>query len=89
MSDQVDGPQGAGLKVRKPWQVVLHYTPALAMLTMRAAFHTHGSIAFTDAAADYCGGAVERDADGYIIRCQEEYAQVEIAREIARMSDET
>ncbi|MGL4650727.1 MAG: hypothetical protein ACRC1H_15070 [Caldilineaceae bacterium] len=72
--------------VKKPWQVMLHYTPELGMLTMRAAFHTHGSIAFTESAAEYCGGEAERDEDGYIIRCHEELEQVDVAREIARMS---
>ena len=71
---------------KKPWQVVLHYVPELGLLTMRVASHTHGSIAFTDRAAEYCGGEAERDDDGYIIRCHEEVEHVEVAREIARMS---
>jgi|688.fasta_scaffold1277619_1 hypothetical protein len=71
---------------RKPWQVVLHYAAELGMLTMRVASHTHGSIAFTDSAAEYCGGEAERDNDGYIIRCHEEVELVEVAREIARLS---
>jgi hypothetical protein len=75
------------LSVRKPWQVTLHYSPEVGFLTFRVASHTHGSIAFTPEAAIYCGGAVERDDDGYIVRCREELNCVQVAREIARMSE--
>jgi hypothetical protein len=74
------------LNVHKPWQVTLHYVREIGFLTMRVSNHTHGSIAFTDSAAEQCGGEAERDEDGYIIRCRNELSQVEVAREIARMS---
>lgn len=72
--------------IEKPWLVTLHYADEIGMLTMRVQSHTHASIAFTEAAAEYCGGATEHDADGYIVRCAGEYNIVEVAREIARMS---
>lgn len=71
----------------KPWQVTLEYCEAIGFLTFRVREHTHGSIAFSNAAADYCGGALETDEDGYVIRCRDEVAAVDTAREIAIMSD--
>ena len=75
------------LSVAKPWQVTLHYSTDIGCLTMRVAHHTHGSISFSPSAAEYCGGEAERDDDGYVIRCFGEFGQVDIAREIARMSE--
>lgn len=72
--------------IEKPWLVTLHYADEIGMLTMRVEAHTHASIAFTEAAAEYCGGATERDDDGYIVKCAQDYIMVETAREIARLS---
>ena len=71
----------------KPWQVMIDYNPPAGCLVLRVREHTHGSIAFSDAAVDYCGGAAELDDDGYTIRCNAEPMFVETAREIARLSE--
>ena len=71
----------------KPWQVMIDYHPEVGCLFLRVRGHDHGSIAFSDAAAEYCGGVAERDGDGYIVRCNGEYALVDAAREIARLSE--
>lgn len=71
----------------KPWQVTIDYEPRHGDLTFRVRTHSHGSVAFTEAAAEHCGGGVERDAEGYLVRCVHEGPLVWAAREIARMSD--
>jgi len=71
----------------KPWQVTIDYHPEVGHLFLRVREHTHGSVAFSDAAAAYCGGAAEVDDDGYTVRCVEEPEIVEAAREIARLSE--
>ena len=72
----------------KPWQVTIDYHAAVGHLFLRVRHHTHGSVAFSDAAVDYCGGSAEKDDDGYIIRCNEEPNIVDSAREIARLSEQ-
>jgi hypothetical protein len=72
----------------KPWQVTIDYHVAVGHLFLRVRHHTHGSVAFSNAAIDYCGGAAEVDDDGYTIRCNEEPNIVAAAREIARLSEQ-
>lgn len=71
----------------KPWQVTIDYHDAVGHLFLRVRHHTHGSVAFSHAAVEYCGGADELDEDGYVIRCRDEPDIVESARDIARMSE--
>lgn len=70
----------------KPWQVMIDYHPEVGFLFLRVREHTHPSVAFSDEAVKYCGGAVEVDEDGYTVCCRDDYSIVEAAREIARMS---
>ena len=77
------------LEVQKPWQVTIDYHPSVGLLFLRVKTHTHGSVAFTDAAVDNCGGALDIDGDGYVLRCKGEKAIVNAAREIARMSEKS
>lgn len=72
----------------KPWQVTLHFSNEIGMLTIRVQHHTHAMVSFTNEAAEYCGGAAETDEDGYIVRCNDEPDFCDTAREIARMSEE-
>ena len=74
-------------RMRKPWQVTIDYHKAIGYLVLRVREHTHASIAFSNDAIRHCCGAVEEDDDGYTIRCLDEPAIVEVAREIARMSE--
>lgn len=74
-------------RISKPWQVVIEYDKLTGNLVLRVREHTHGSIAFHANAIKHCCGAVEADDDHYVIRCREEPAIVEVAREIARMSE--
>ncbi len=71
----------------KPWQVRIDFHEAVGHLFLRVEHHTHGSVAFSNAAIEYCGGAAELDDDDYTIRCNEEPQIVASAREIARMSE--
>jgi len=71
----------------KPWQITIDYHDAVGHLFLGVRHHTHGSVAFSHAAVEYCGGAAELDGDGYTIRCHNEENIVESAREIALMSE--
>ncbi len=76
--------------MQKPWQVVLDYNEAIGnmLFILMLNEHPHGSISFTEAAAEFCGGAIEQDDDRYVVRCRDEhFSVIEQAREIARMSE--
>jgi hypothetical protein len=60
----------------------LFYHPDLDMVTMRAIPHIRPCVTFSDSAAEFCGGAIEYDEDGYITRCAHEVEFVNTAREI-------
>ena len=63
-----------------PLMLELHYSPDIGMLTLRPLHHTRPCVTFTQAAAEYCGGAVEHDDDGYVVRCADELMFVDTAR---------
>jgi hypothetical protein len=71
--------------VRPPFMLQLHYSNDIGMLTMRPLAHTHPCVTFTEAAAKYCGGAIEHDDDGYIVRCADEVLFADTARALLRM----
>lgn len=71
----------------KPWQVTINFEKATGSLVLGVREHTHGSIAFSNDAAEVCGGAIETDDDGYTIRCRHEPEIVAKARETARLSE--
>ena len=69
--------------MHKPWQVTIDLHPALG-LVLGVREHTHGSVAFSIEAAEYCGGAIKYDEDNYITECRDNYTIVNSAREIAQ-----
>lgn len=85
MTDDRAGASPDVILLEPPFMLQLHYSPDIGMLTMRPVAHTHPCVTFTDAAAEYCGGAIERDDDGYIVRCADEVMFAETARELLRM----
>jgi len=68
-----------------PLMLQLHYSPDIGMLTMRPLSHTRPCVTFSETAAEYCGGVVERDDDGYIVRCADEVMFADTARELLRL----
>jgi hypothetical protein len=74
---------------RKPWQVTIDYHSAVGHLFLMVREHLHGSVAFSNDAVEHCAGATEVDEHGYTIRCRDEPPIVDLAREIAWMSEVT
>lgn len=71
--------------VESPVMIVLHYSEQIGFLTMRLVSHTHPCVVFSPSAAAYCGGAIEKDNDGYVVRCADEVNAVGKARDLLRM----
>jgi hypothetical protein len=71
--------------IELPLMIVLHYSDDIGFLTMRLVGHTHSCVTFSPTAAAYCGGAIEKDDDGYVVRCADEVWFADKARDLLRM----
>ena len=71
--------------IELPLMIVLHYSDDIGYLTMRPVRHTHSCVTFSPAASAYCGGAIKKDDDGYVVRCADEVVFVDKARDLLRM----
>ena len=78
-------PKDAGALLELPLMLELHYSPDIGMLTMRPIHHTRPCVTFTPSAAEYCGGAIEMDGEGYVVRCADEVMFVETARQLSAL----
>jgi hypothetical protein len=74
-----------GMDLTAPLMLALHYSDEIGMMTMRPIEHTRPCVTFSEEAADYCGGAVERDEDGYIVRCAFEVEFVDTMRRLSKI----
>lgn len=71
--------------IELPMMIVLHYSEDIGFLTMRLIRHTRACVVFSPSASAYCGGAIEKDDDGYVVRCADEVGAVDKARDLLRM----
>ena len=83
--NEANCPKDAGALLELPLMLELHYSPDIGMLTMRPIHHTRPCVTFTPEAAKYCGGAIEMDGEGYVVRCADEFMFVETVRQLSAL----